>query len=265
MTYFNSAHCWAWKRERVRHNLNRVCEILDRWDGPKSAYKGKFTRKGKFFYYLFTFMLFHTWMAFSLRWNTRTQKIRMLMLNFCLIEISFRCASRQSGQSSLMRFKCIYCQTQRTGKRIQKSRWLNHCLVSQGEHRTECSVTKGVMGKALAWLHLAGEDARPLKYDFCCRSWYGSEERLIPHMHSPLSVSTFSVIVELKQVLDICFSYFVLKVKLSNCEITLMEVLWIVPSPQLKSMSFFVCVPARSLNVMRFILIFGTRFNLKFS
>lgn len=49
-----------------------------------------------------------------------------------------------------------------------------------GERHTKCSVTKGVMGKALAWLHLAGEDARPLKYDFCCRSWYGSEERLIP-------------------------------------------------------------------------------------
>ncbi len=42
---------------------------------------------------------------------------------------------------------------------VQRSRWLSHCVESQRECHAKCSVTKGVVGKMLAQLHMAGEEA----------------------------------------------------------------------------------------------------------
>ncbi len=77
----------------------------------------------------------------------------------------------QSDQSSFMSFKCIYCQTQNWETLVQRSRWLSHCVESQREWHAKSSVTKGVMGKMLARLHMAGEGAFEIWFMFLVVIW----------------------------------------------------------------------------------------------
>ncbi len=70
-----------------------------------------------------------------------------------------------------MSFKCIYCQTQNWETLVQRSRWLSHCVESQREWHAKSSVTKGVMGKMLARLHMAGEGAFEIWFMFLVVIW----------------------------------------------------------------------------------------------